>query len=834
MEKFVYFFKEGNKNMSNLLGGKGANLCEMSSINIPIPQGIIITTSACNNFLKNKDDFFQNLKPEILAAVSTFKKKPLLFSVRSGAPISMPGMMDTILNLGFNDSLANYLIEKTNNEKFVYESYSRFILMFSEIVMGIPKSKFNNISFSNYSEKISKLKNIYKVITNTLFPETLEEQLFLAIKAIFNSWNNERAILYRDLHNISHDLGTAVVVQEMVFGNFNDKSGTGVIFSRNPSNGKKELYGEYILKAQGEDIVAGLITPFDISNLNNQLPEIYSELKKYSEILEKHFKDMQDIEFTIENGKLFILQTRNGKRTPEANLNILLDFVNENILSKEEAIIKIDSSCLEAVLCGSFTEKSLKENSPIAIGLPASNGVATGKIILNSNNIPEDGDYILLREETSPEDLKGMYLANGILTSKGGRTSHGAVVARGMGKCCITGCDSLKIENDHSLTINNIPLKEGDYISIDGGTGYIYKGKLEIEKNNLNTNIKTFINWSLEFSKLRVRVNADTPEDALVGYNFGAEGIGLCRTEHMFFKEDRIWKIRQMILSTTIEERKNILQLLSFIQFKDFYDIFKVMKGLPVNIRLLDPPLHEFLPKTSYDKVFLSNKMNISIKEIEERIISLNEHNPMLGHRGCRLGISFPEIYEMQISAIKFALDRCKRENIPTSIEIMIPFVGYVEELQYIKKYITEQLKGYEYKIGTMIELPRACILSHEISKHVDFFSYGTNDLTQTTLGISRDDSIKFLNTYQNKLIYKHDPFKTLDKDGVGTLLKTSIELGKTNNSNLKLGVCGEHGGDPESIKFFNQLPIEYISCSPFKIPVAILSAAQSEISKNF
>lgn len=846
MSNFIYFFKDGNKNLTNLLGGKGANLCEMKNLNLPIPNGFIVTTEACNKFLNTEDDFFQILKPQIKSALVNLEKitnkkfggnNPLLVSVRSGAPVSMPGMMDTILNVGFNNDVLKNIIAITKNSTFAYDLYFKFIQMFSEIVMNIPRKEFEKLDkkeFQNPSEKITAYKALYKSLIKKEFPDSIEEQIFLAVKSIFNSWNNERAILYRDLNNIDSSMGTGVVIQEMVFGNYNNLSGTGVMFTRNPSTGENKIYGEYLLKAQGEDIVAGIRTPEDISHLEKDMPKIYKELITIGKNLEKHYKNMLDIEFTIENNKLYILQARVGKRTSEADLKINLELAEENLISKKEAILRIDVNSLYKIINGKFSTKALETANLIGTGLSGSNGVACGKIVLNSKNIPEDGDYILVREETSPEDIKGMYLAKGILTAKGGRTSHGAVVARGMGKCCVTGCDALTIsEKEKTIKINNTILKEGDIISLDGHNGNIYLGTVDIEKKTLNEDFFKLMTWTEDFNNLKVRVNADTPEDAKTGCYFGAKGIGLCRTEHMFFKENRIWNIREMILARNEEERNFALEKLSITQSKDFYEIFKVMNGLPVNIRLLDPPLHEFLPKTLEEKVYLSNRMNITLLEIEKRIELLKEQNPMLGHRGCRLGVTFPEIYEMQIKSIGIALNLCKEKNIKASVEIMIPFVGFLEELQYIKSIITKTLKNHDYKVGTMIELPRACVLSDKIAKEVDFFSYGTNDLTQTTLGISRDDSAKFLHSYEEKFIYKNDPFKTIDKEGVGELLKTSISLGKRENPTIKLGICGEHGGDPESIDFFSTLNIEYVSCSPFKIPLALLASAQSEIKKN-
>lgn len=849
MKKFIYFFQEGNKELVDLLGGKGANLCEMKSLGLNIPNGIVITTEACVEYMKDSKFLNNILKEQILNQITELElitdkefggEKPLLVSVRSGAPVSMPGMMDTILNLGFNDKTLDTLIRISGEDRFPYESYARFIEMFSEIVMKIERKEFEKIKYSlkeenkiNYPMLIQKYKSLYREKIGNEFPQNIETQILLAVEAIFQSWNNPRAKIYRKLNNYSDSMGTAVVIQEMVFGNLNSESGTGVLFSRNPSTGENKPFGEYLFNAQGEDIVAGIRTPKYVEELKFDIPEVYNELIEISKKLETHYKDMQDIEFTIENRKLFILQTRNGKRTVQAAVKIASDLVHENLISIPEALMRVEPCSLSKIINGRFSEKALKKATLIGTGLPGSNGVAVGKIALNSSKITKDENWVLVTDETSPEDIEGMNLAQGILTARGGLTSHGAVVARGMGKCCVVGCDDLKLsENNTNLTLGNHTLKEEDFISIDGYTGNVYLGILEVERDLIDETFQEFLTWAKQYKKLSIRANGDNFRDALASQNFGAEGIGLCRTEHMFFEADKILNIRQLILSESESEKTLALEGILKSQSLDFYEIFKTMNGLPVNIRLLDPPLHEFLPRTETDIEILSKKMSLSKIEIKERMDKLKENNPMLGHRGCRLAITAPEIYETQIKAIRDASKLCKLENIPVAIEIMIPFIGDIEELRYIKNLIHSVGSDFTYKIGTMLEIPRACLLADEIAKEVDFFSYGTNDLTQTTLGISRDDSGKFMDHYKEKKIYEIDPFKTIDTKGVGKLLKSSFELGKSSNNNIKAGVCGEHGGDPTSIEFFNTIDLNYVSCSPYRIPVAILAAAQSEIKK--
>ena len=846
--KMVFEFNEGSKNMLNLLGGKGANLCEMTKMKLPIPYGIIISTDACRKYFEDNCNLDKELENEILNKLSIIEKKsnkqfqgknPLLVSVRSGAPISMPGMMDTILNLGFNDEVAKNLIEIFGDKDFVYNSYARFIQMFSEIAMGIDRKYFSNIEYKNYEELIDKSKKIYREKTGDDFPEDFKEQILIAVNSIFNSWNNERAILYRKLNNIDDNMGTAVVIQEMVFGNFNELSGTGVLFSRNPSNGENEIFGEYLIRAQGEDIVAGIRTPESISTLKNKLPKIYDELNDIAKTLEKYNKDMQDIEFTIENNKLFILQTRNGKRSAKAAVKIAVDLVSEGLITKEEAISKIDAKSITQLMNGDFDKKYLENAILLGKGVAASSGVAVGRIMFDAKRVKIREKTILVREETSPEDLKGMALSQGILTTKGGATSHGAVVARGMGKCCVTGCIDIKIDEvKREMYAGNYTLKEGDFISISGYTGEIFLGKIPMSEASRDENLEKILEWAKEIKRLDVRMNADTPEDVRQGKAFGAKGIGLCRTEHMFFKGDKIFTIREILMSENDTEKEKALKNLYDLQTKDFFEIFKELNGDIANIRLLDPPIHEFLPKNKQDIEKMSQILNVSIEEIEKRISKLKDANPMLGHRGCRLAISYPDIYKIQGKAIIDAAIKAYNIGIKVDPEIMIPFVMDAKELAYIRKEIEEEIKKslYEnkceikYQIGTMIEIPRACLIADEIAKYADFFSFGTNDLTQMSMGLSRDDSVKFLEHYREKGIWDTEPFYSIDNKAVTRLVEIAVNLGRQQNKNLEIGICGEHGGDPDSIDFFEKVRLDYISCSPFRIPVAILSAAQSAI----
>lgn len=844
--KQVYEFKDGGKEMVALLGGKGANLAEMAKINLPIPKGIIISTTACNEYFKNDKKLSTVLEEEILTNIrvleyETGKKfqstKPLLVSVRSGAPVSMPGMMDTILNLGFNDYVAEKMLEITKDEKFVYTSYLRFVQMFSEIAKGINRKKFMHLKATDYKAQIIESKNIYREECGEIFPENYKDQILIAVKSIFDSWNNDRAILYRKLHNIDNNMGTAVVIQEMVFGNFNDKSGTGVLFTRNPSTGENKIFGEVLLNAQGEDIVAGIRTPENIELLKSSMPNIYNELVDTVKKLEKHNRDMQDVEFTIENSKLYILQTRNGKRTAEASLKIAMDLVKEGIITKEEAILKVEPASINKLLNGDFEEKYLKEATLLTKGLAASSGVAVGRIMFDAKRVKIREKTILVREETSPEDLQGMALAQGIVTLKGGATSHGAVVARGMGKCCVTGCSEIKIDEiNKTMTVGKYTLKEGDFISVSGHTGEIYLGKIPLKENSFSDELKEFVSWANELKRMGVRMNADTPEDVEQGKAFGAKGIGLCRTEHMFFKHNKIWTIREFILSDRGEEKEKALKKLHNLQKEDFLNIFKILNGDEANIRLLDPPVHEFLPKTLEDKEKMAEILSISLEAVEKRIYRLKDENPMLGHRGCRLGVSYPELYRIQARAIIEAAYECAKKGIEVHPEIMIPFIMEAKELAYLRKEIEEEIESFfkevgekvEYKLGTMIEIPRACLLANEIAEYADFFSFGTNDLTQMSMGLSRDDSVKFLDDYREKGIWEGEPFYSIDTKAVTKLVEIGVKNGKSTKPNLQIGVCGEHGGDPKSIEFFEGQKLDYVSCSPFRVPTAILAAAQS------
>lgn len=858
--KRVYGFNEGGKELIDILGGKGGNLAEMKRIGLPIPEGIIVSTTACKEFFRDGKKITPELEKEILEKLEylqevTGKKfggdNPLLVSVRSGAPISMPGMMDTILNLGLNDITAEKMSKIFNDEIFVHELYARFIQMFSEIVMGIEKELFFSLKEKLFAERkdepkidtyklvIKKSKELYKEKTGLDFPESAKEQLFMAVNAIFNSWENDRAILYRKINGIDDSMGTAVVIQEMVFGNRNDNSGTGVAFSKNPSNGENELFGEYLLKAQGEDIVAGIRTPEPIARLHEQLPEIYDEFARLAKVLENHNKDMQDIEFTIEDGKLYLLQTRNGKRSPYAAVKIAVDMVHEGILSKEEAIMKVDPNVLPQLLHGNFDPEAVKKATLLGKGLPGSAGVAIGRVMFASERVETRALAILVREETSPEDIKGISQAQGIVTVKGGATSHGAVVARGMGKCCVTGCGEIQINDiKREMYINGHTVKEGDFISISGYTGDIFLGKVKLTEPKFDDNLKEFVSWCKEIKRLGVRMNADTPADAFLGKGFGAEGIGLCRTEHMFFQKEKIWTIRSMIMSTNPVEREEALKKMLDLQREDFYNIFKVVDGQVVIIRLLDPPLHEFLPKEEKDKEKMASILNLPLIEIERRIRNLKDENPMLGHRGCRLAVTYPEIYNTQARGVIEAALQCKKEGINVKPEIMIPLIIGVGELKFIKQNITaeinkvfeEQGMSIEYKIGTMMETPRACLLADDIAKEAEFFSFGTNDLTQTTMGLSRDDSVKFIDDYHTHGIFKLEPFASIDVRGVGKLVKLGATLGREANPKLEIGICGEHGGDPKSIDFFEKTGLDYVSCSPFRILVAIVAAAQSHI----
>ncbi|WP_313016910.1 pyruvate, phosphate dikinase [Acetoanaerobium noterae] len=871
--KFVYSFHEGSKEMKSLLGGKGANLAEMTNIGLPVPPGFTITTKACINFYDEGKTLWPSLIDEIklhLAEVEkTLNKRfsdeenPLLVSVRSGAVFSMPGMMDTILNLGLNDKAVKGLAKSTGNERFAYDSYRRFIQMFSDVAMEIPKVRFESLleemkenkgvhnDTDLDSEDLKALVEMYKKVyfeeKHEEFPQDPMKQLELAIKAVFESWNNPRAMIYRKLNDIPHDLGTAVNVQSMVFGNMGDKSGTGVAFTRNPADGENKLFGEFLINAQGEDVVAGIRTPNEISELKDIMPEVYSQFVDATKKLEHHYKDMQDIEFTIENERLFLLQTRAGKRTAHAAINVAVDLVDENLISKEEAIMRIDPNQLDQLLHPMFEPKALADAQIIAKGLPASPGAASGKIYFHADDVvaakARGEKSILVRQETSPEDIEGMVAAEGILTARGGMTSHAAVVARGMGKCCVAGCSEIRVdETSKIIKVKNEIIKEGEFISLDGSAGTVYRGEIIKIQPELSGNFEKFMTWVDEFRRLKVRTNADTPKDAAQAVVFGAEGIGLCRTEHMFFDEKRIPAVRRMIVSTTLEERKKALDELLPMQKKDFYEIYEAMGERPVTVRLLDPPLHEFLPHGDEDIKSLAESMNIAFEDLKDRIEDLAEFNPMLGHRGCRLAVTYPEIYRMQTRAIIEAALDIKKSGMESILpEIMIPLIGDIVELKYVKKEIEEEIQlvfeerndKVNYLIGTMIEVPRAAITADEIATEAEFFSFGTNDLTQMGYGFSRDDAGKFLSDYESKGIFEKSPFEVLDQKGIGKLMEIAVDLGKKTRANIKLGICGEHGGEPSSVEFCHRLGLDYVSCSPYRVPIARLAAAQAVIKES-
>ena len=872
--KYVYSFNEGNKDMRNTLGGKGANLAEMTALNLPVPRGFTVSTDACIKYYDDNETLSSEIVSEIyenlekLEAVTGKKlgdlENPLLVSVRSGARTSMPGMMDTILNLGMNDMVCESIAKKTNNFRFAYDSYRRFIQMFADVVMNFPKEDFEYL-FDSIKEKknvvndtdltsddllevINEYKKQYKKHAGIDFPQDPKFQLLEAIKAVFRSWNNDRAITYRKLNDIPSSWGTAVNVQEMVYGNMGNTSGTGVAFTRNPATGEKKLFGEYLINAQGEDVVAGIRTPQSIETLKDIMPECYNEFERICKILEDHYKDMQDMEFTIENGKLFMLQTRNGKRTAQAAIKIAVSLVNEGLIDKDTALTRVEAKSLDQLLHPIFNEEELKKAEVIAKGLAASPGAATGKLYFSASdalNAYKNGEekVVLVRRETSPEDIEGMNIAQGILTIHGGMTSHAAVVARGMGKCCITGCSNLVIDEAKKIvtTKSGKTYKEGDFISLDGSTGNVYGTSIKTEDAKISGDFETFMSWADEVRTLGVKVNADTKEEAVVARNFGAEGIGLCRTEHMFFEPTRIFKFRKMIVASTKEEREKALNDILPYQRDDFYNLMKVMEGYDVTIRFLDPPLHEFLPKTNKDINELAHALKLTFDELKHRIESLKEFNPMMGHRGCRLDITYPEIAVMQTKAVIEAAILLEKENIKATPEIMIPLIGDVNELKYVKniiketadKLISEANSCVEYKIGTMIELPRACLIADSIAKEAEFFSFGTNDLTQLTYGFSRDDASKFLNDYYDKNIFENDPFATIDESGVGLLVKMAVDKGKSVRKDISLGICGEHGGDPKTIDFCNRVGLTYVSCSPYRIPVARLAAAQAAIKSH-
>lgn len=871
--KYVYMFSEGNKDMKNLLGGKGANLAEMTSIGLPVPRGFTVTTEACTNYYESGKKISEDIKNEIFDKLSELEKitgkkmgdmnNPLLVSVRSGARASMPGMMDTVLNLGLNDEVCVNFAKETNNKRFVYDSYRRFIMMFADVVKGYSKSSFERVLDKYKEDKgvkydtdldendmydiAMKFKSIYKELSNNDFPQDPKEQLIEAVTAVFRSWNNERAIYYRRMNDIPSSWGTAVNVQEMVYGNKGDDCGTGVAFTRNPATGEKKLYGEYLMNAQGEDVVAGVRTPKSIDTLKEVMPDAYNEFVKTCEILESHYRDMQDMEFTIENGKLFMLQTRNGKRTGSAAIKIAVDLYNEGMITKEEALLKVEPKQLDQLLHPTFDSEVLKSVTPIATGLAASPGAACGKIYFTATDATKhakDGeDVILVRLETSPEDIEGMNLARGVLTIRGGMTSHAAVVARGMGRCCVSGCGELTVNEDNKTltTSEGVVFKEGDYISIDGSTGKVYGTQVKTVEPEISGDFETFMSWADEVRKLEVRTNADTKRDAHQAVKFGAEGIGLCRTEHMFFEKDRIFAIREMIVSDTKEQRQKALAKLLPMQRGDFEELFKEMNGYPVTIRFLDPPLHEFVPHTEEEIKDLAKDLGVTFEELKTKIESLHEFNPMMGHRGCRLSITFPEIAVMQTRAVIEAAINVEKSGIKVKPEIMIPLVGDPKELKYVKNIVVETIEKVfeeqdykvEYMIGTMIEIPRAALLADEIAEDAEFFSFGTNDLTQMTYGFSRDDAGKFLNDYYEKQIFESDPFARVDTKGVGQLIEMAVEKGKKTRPNIELGICGEHGGDPSSVEFCHNVGLTYVSCSPFRVPIARLAAAQAAIKSG-
>jgi pyruvate,orthophosphate dikinase len=873
VSKMVYFFDEGKKEMKELLGGKGANLAEMTNLGIPVPAGFTITTETCNQYYVQGKKFPKGLKEQISANITKLEKKmdakfndktnPLLVSVRSGAASSMPGMMDTILNLGINDSVVQTLINKTKNERFAWDTYRRFIQMFGDVVMGAEHHDFEveiqklkdkrkvhydtELTATDLKELVKNYKALILNATKRSFPEDPRTQLDMAVEAVFGSWNNKRAIDYRRLNDIKGLKGTAVNIQAMVFGNMGESSGTGVCFSRNPSTGENKFYGEYLMNAQGEDVVAGIRTPKHIGELEKQNPIVFKQLVEIKNRMEKHFKDMQDMEFTIQEGKLYVLQTRNGKRTAHAAVKIAVDMVSEKLIDKKTALLRVAPDSLDQLLHKQIDPKAKKSGELIAIGLPASPGAAVGRIVFTAERaeeIAKKEKVILVRTETSPEDLIGMSVSQGILTARGGMTSHAAVVARGMGKCCVSGCQDITVdEKAKTLTIKkkNIVLKEMDFITLDGSLGEVFKGSLSLIDPNLSEEFATLMNWADEFRKLKIRTNADIPRDAKVARGFGAEGIGLCRTEHMFFEGDRILAMRQMIVANNeIERRKALAKLLPF-QKADFTGLFKEMNGLPVTIRLLDPPLHEFLPKEKKEIEELAKVLKVSPQWIVQISESLHEVNPMLGHRGCRLGITYPEITEMQVQAIMEAACELKKQKVDVRPEIMVPLVGKIEELKDQKAVIVriaeETMKKYgvkvDYMIGTMIEVPRAALTADEIAKEAEFFSFGTNDLTQMTLGFSRDDIGKFLPEYIKKGIYEKDPFAVLDQIGVGQLVKMAVENGRKTRPNIKLGICGEHGGEPSSVEFCHRVGLNYVSCSPYRVPISRLAAAHAALKEG-
>ena len=872
--KYVYSFTEGNKDMREILGGKGANLAEMTSLSLPVPRGFTVSTEACLKYYSDGKNLSDEVIKQILEKLAELenitgkklgdKTNPLLVSVRSGARASMPGMMDTVLNLGMNDDVAEGFATITNNPRFVYDSYRRFIQMFADVVMEFPKSDFERLfdrikeskgikndtelSAEDLKEVVAIYKEQYFKHANSPFPQDPKIQLIEAVKAVFRSWNNERAISYRKLNEIPDDWGTAVNVQEMVYGNRGETSGTGVAFTRNPATGEKKLFGEFLMNAQGEDVVAGIRTPQSIDTLQNVMPECFDEFQRICDILENHYKDMQDMEFTIENGKLFMLQTRNAKRTAKAAIKVAVDLVSEGKITKEEALLRVDAKQLDQLLHPMFDKNELATKTPIAHGLPASPGAATGKIYFTAEDAKkafESGikDVLLLRLETSPEDIEGMTVAHGILTVRGGMTSHAAVVARGMGTCCVSGCSEVMIDevNKELRTSKGTVFHEGDYMSLDGTTGNVYGEQIATVDADISGDFKTFMTWADNTKTLGIRTNADTPKDAIIARKFGAEGIGLCRTEHMFFEPIRIFNFRKMICAVTKEERELALNNILPYQKTDFEGLFEAMNGYEVTIRLLDPPLHEFLPKTENEILELATSLNISVEKLKDRIDSLKEFNPMMGHRGCRLDVTYPEIAVMQTRAIIEAAINVSKKGVNVTPEIMIPLIGDVNELKYVKNIITTTADNIikannstiKYKVGTMIEIPRAVIIADKLAVDAEFFSFGTNDLTQLTYGFSRDDSNKFLKDYYAKKVFERDPFASIDEEGVGKLVDIGAKLGRQTRKDISLGICGEHGGDPKSIDFCHRIGLTYVSCSPYRVPIARLAAAQAAINNK-
>lgn len=869
MDKWIYSFEEGRAEDKALLGGKGANLAEMTHLGLPVPEGFTITTQSCLRYLETPSFFESILKEEVLKAITELETKTnkffmgnepslLLVSVRSGAKISMPGMMDTILNLGLNDLRVQTLADVTN-ANFAYNCYRRLLQMFADVVYGIPKEEFdqclektekqlnkkvNDFSKEEHQSLIQQYKEVYQEHYQN-FPQSPKEQLYAAIKAVFKSWNNPRAKVYRELNQIPHDLGTAVNVQSMVFGNSDQKSGTGVVFTRNPATGEPHLFGEFLLNAQGEDVVAGIRTPEPIDSLKRILPQAYEDFCNYAKILEKHYKDMQDIEFTIEKEKLYILQTRNGKRTAKASLKIALDLVNEKMISKQEALLRVSPSTIDQLIHPVFEEKALTSAHHLTQGLPASPGAATGEIVFTAERAKEfhalGKKVILVRQETSPEDIEGMVVSQAIVTSHGGMTSHAAVVARGMGTCCVAGCGELSINEDgKTLVCGKVTLKEGDILSVDGTSGKLYIGSIPTTMIDNNDELQMFLSWADEIAQLTVRANAETIQDLKTAVQFGAKGIGLARTEHMFFGEERILEMRRLILSTNEIETKSALMTLLAFQEEDFYQMYQTIQDKPMIVRLLDPPMHEFLPKTQQEIEQLSGKLQVPLDTLTRKITSLQETNPMLGHRGCRLGITQPEIYKMQVEAIFNSAIRLAKEGMVIKPEIMIPLIAEKAELVSIKTSLCQHIDNifkkhhmqpFPYEIGTMIELPRACFIADQLAEEADFFSFGTNDLTQMTYGFSRDDIGKFIQHYKEGEIMSFDPFQTIDRAGVGELMKIAISKARQVKPELPIGICGEVGGDPASIPFFQEIGITYVSCSPYRVPAARLAVAQAHLS---